>query len=125
MSEVPGRVRVTGPPRRTPTRPRTRDLDLALDEETPLGAVYLASLLRAQLGLAARVLGLLVLSLGALPLLLLHDGLARAEVLGVPLAWVLLGGVVYPWLVLLGWVHVRRAERHERDFVEIVARRPR
>ena len=36
--------------------------------------------------------------------------------LGLPLAWLLLGVLVYPWLVLLGLRFVRRAERNERDF---------
>ena len=39
----------------------------------------------------------------------------------MPLAWLLLGVVVYPWLVLLGWAYVRRAERNERDFAELVS----
>lgn len=121
MSDVPPRVRVTGPSRRTTARPRTRDLE----EETPLGAVYLGSLLREQLALAARVLGLLMVTVGSLPLLFLVDGVAEAEVLGLPLAWLLLGGLVYPWLVVLGWRYVRRAERNERDFVEILDRGPR
>jgi len=102
-------------------RPSNRDLE----EETSLGAVYLGSLLREQLVLAARVLALLVLTVGSLPLLFLVDGVAATEVLGMPLAWVLLGGLLYPWLVLLGWRYVRHAERNERDFVEILERRSR
>lgn len=121
MSEVPPRVRVTGPERRTTARPRSSDLE----EEASLEAVYLGSLLRAQLALAARVLLLLAVSVGSLPLLFLVDGVAAVEVVGVPLAWVLLGGLVYPWLVLLGWRYVRRAERNERDFVELTDRRVR
>ncbi len=121
MSDAPPpRVRVTGPERRTTARARVSDAD----EESSLGAVYLGSLLRAQLALAARVLLLLALSVGSLPLLFLVDGVAAAQVAGVPLAWVLLGGLVYPWLVLLGWRYVRRAERNERDFVELTVRRP-
>ena len=42
------------------------------------------------------------------------------RVLGVPLPWLLLGVVVYPFLVLLGWLYVRRAERNERDFADLV-----
>lgn len=116
MSEArPPRVRVTGPPRRrhTPTA-RTGDID----EQTALGSVYLDSLLREQLALALRVLAVLVLTVGSLPLLFhLAPGLAGVRPLGVPLAWLLLGGLVHPWLLLLGWRYVRRAERNERDFV--------
>ncbi len=121
MSDVPPRVRVTGPERRTTTRPWASDLE----EEASLEAVYLGSLLRAQLALAARVLLVLALTVGSLPLLLLVDGVASVEVAGVPLTWVLLGGLVYPWLVLLGWRYVRRAERNERDFVDLTDRRAR
>jgi len=41
-------------------------------------------------------------------------------VLGLPVPWLLLGVVVYPALLGLGWVYVRRAERNERDFAELV-----
>lgn len=111
----PDRVRVTGPPRRVHA-PRARTGDI--DEQTALGDVYLGSLLREQLALAARILGLLALTVGSLPLLF-HTvpRLSEVEVLGVPLAWVLLGVLVYPWLLLLGFRFVRRAERNERDFV--------
>jgi len=110
----PARVRVTGPPLRRHT-PAARTGDI--DEQTALGDVYLGSLLREQLALAARILGLLVLTVGSLPLLFrLFPDLADLHPLGLPLAWLLLGVVVYPWLVLLGVRFVRRAERNERDF---------
>jgi hypothetical protein len=110
----PARVRVTGPPLRRHT-PRARTGDI--DEQTALGDVYLGSLLREQLALAVRILGLLVLTVGSLPLLFhVFPGLADIEVLRIPLAWLLLGFLVYPWLVLLGLRFVRRAERNERDF---------
>ena len=116
MSEArPARVRVTGPPRRRHA-PSARTGDI--DEQTPLGSVFIASLLREQLALAARILGLLVLTVGSLPLLFrLLPGLADVHVAGLPLAWLLLGVLVYPWLLLLGLRFVRSAERNERDFV--------
>jgi hypothetical protein len=110
----PTRVRVTGPPRRIHA-PRARTGDI--DEQTALGGVFLGSLLREQLALAVRVLAVLALTVGSLPLLFnIFPGLADQQVLGVPLAWLLLGVLVYPWLVLLGRWYVRRAERNERDF---------
>jgi hypothetical protein len=109
------RVRVSGPPRRRHA-PRARTGDI--DEQTALGDVYLGSLLREQLALAARILGLLVLTVGSLPLLFrVFPDLAEVEVLGLPLAWLLLGVLVYPWLLVLGFRFVRRAERNEHDFV--------
>lgn len=112
----PERVRVTGPPRRRArVVPHARMREI--DAETALGEVFMRSLLREQLRLAATVLGLLGLTLGALPLLFhLAPGLVEVTVGPVPLAWVLLGAVAYPWLVLLGWWHLRRAEANERDF---------
>ena len=115
----PQRVRVTGPPRRVTSRPSNRIGDV--HEQTPLGGVYLRSLLRAQLILAVRVLLLMGVPLGGLPLLFhLAPGLADVQVLGLPVAWVLLGIVVYPFLLLLGWRYVRQVERNESDFADLV-----
>ena len=115
--ERPQRVRVTGPPRRQGPRPRTGDID----EETRLGGVYLGSLLREQLFLALRIVALLAVGIGSWPLIFhLAPGLTDVEVIGMPLPWLLLGIVVYPVLVLLGWRYVRSAERNERDFAELL-----
>ena len=115
--ERPQRVRVTGPPRRQGPRPRTGDID----EETRLGGVYLGSLLREQLWLALRIVALLAIGVGSLPLLFhLAPGLTDVMLLGMPLPWLLLGIAVYPVLVLLGWRYVRAAERNESDFAELL-----
>ncbi|HVK29307.1 MAG TPA: hypothetical protein VM575_13285 [Nocardioides sp.] len=114
------RVRVTGPPRHTTSgRPASRLGDV--HEQTALGDVYLRSLLREQLGLALAVLSTLALTLGLLPLAFhLWPGLADLDVAGMPLAWLLLGVVVYPFLLLLGWRYVRSVERNEQDFADLV-----
>jgi hypothetical protein len=115
--ERPPRVRVTGPPRRQGPRSRTGDID----EETRLGEVYLRSLLREQLWLGLRIAALLALGVGSLPLVFhLLPELTDVVLLGMPLPWLLLGIVVYPVLVLLGWRYVRAAERNESDFVELL-----
>ena len=121
MSEQPPpRVRVTGPPRRRADvvrTPGTREIDA----ETALGEVFMRSLLREQLALAARVLVALGLTVGLLPVLFhLVPSLGDVRVGPVPLAWVLLGALTYPWLVLLGWFYVRRAEHNERDCADLV-----
>lgn len=115
------RVRVTGPPRHTAAgRAASRLGDV--HEQTALGDVYLRSLLREQLGLALGVLAVLALVLGSLPLVFhLWPGLADLDVAGVPVAWLGLGVVVYPFLLLLGWRYVRSVERNERDFADLVA----
>ncbi len=114
----PDRVRVSGPPRRRTPTARTADID----DETRLGGMYMGSLLREQLRLAVGILAVLGLTVGVLPLVFhLVPALSGTEVLGMPLAWVLLGVLVYPWLLTLGWVYVRRAERNEHDFAELVS----
>ncbi|TYB44341.1 DUF4212 domain-containing protein [Actinomadura chibensis] len=119
---APGRVLVTGPRTRAVRRPRypvTREID----EQTGLGEAYMRSLIRTQLRLAAG----LCLVLGAvafgLPLLFeVSPAVREQEVLGAPLPWVLLGGLIYPWFVGCGWWYVRQAERNEDDFAELVDR---
>ena len=111
-------MRVTGPPRRQGRRLRTGDID----EETRLGGVYLGSLLREQMWLALRIVALLLAAIGSLPLVFyLLPGLTDVDVFGMPLSWLLLGVVVYPVLVLLGWRYVRSAERNERDFADLLS----
>jgi hypothetical protein len=121
----PGRrVMVTSPrtdaaQRARPTR-RRRD---ELVDQTELGDVLIRSLIRAQLGLALRVLAVFGTLLGGLPLLFaLVPAAGRAEVGGLPAAWLLLGLAAFPLLVLLGLVYVRQAERNEREFAELVER---
>lgn len=81
------------------------------------------SLLASQRRLALLVLTALAILLGGLPaLFLLAPGLGELQVLGVPLPWLLLGGLVYPVLIGLGWFYVRQAERTERDFLDLVDR---
>jgi hypothetical protein len=116
----PQRVRVTGPDRRAPGRaplPRAREIDAA----TPVGEIYLGSLLREQARLAWLVLGTLFGVLGSVPLVFhLWPGLAAHELAGVPVAWWVLGVLAYPFLLGLGWFYVRRAERNEADFAALI-----
>lgn len=120
MSEPrPHRVRVTGPPRyASGARNRLGDVH----EQTPLGDVFLRSLLKEQLGLAIRVLVILGLTLGLVPLAFhLWPALGDVELLGLPAAWLALGALVYPFLLLLGWRYVRNVERNERAFTDLVS----
>jgi len=114
----PVRVRVTGPPRR-PSRTRARTHEI--DEETVLGTVLMGSLLRAQLRLAVlTLLPLATLAVGMPLLFRLAPGLADLRLLGVPLSFLVLAGLVYPLLIALGWAYIRRAERHEAEFADLV-----
>lgn len=112
------RVRVTRPPT---GRPRSTTVASEIDAGTSVGEVYIRSLMRAQLRLALRTVAALVLILGSLPLVFaLFPGVRRTDVLGVPLPWILLGGLVYPFLWVLGVAYTRRADRHEALFSELV-----
>ncbi len=92
-----------------------------IDARTPLGEVYMQSLVRSQLRLALGVVLLLACTLGALPLLFwVFPALTRIAVLGVPLPWFLLGFAAYPFLLGVGHFYVTRAERNERAFTDLV-----
>jgi hypothetical protein len=93
-----------------------------IDADTPIGEIYVGTLLREQLRLAAGTLVALAVTLGALPLLFhLVPELAERRVLGVPVPWVALGAGAYPLLLLLGWSFVRRAEAVEETWAALVA----
>lgn len=117
----PERVRVTAPSARTRRHRPAPSALMEIDAQTELGEVYVRSLLRAQLRLALGVLAALAVVVGGLPVLfLLAPRLARHEVLGMPLSWCLLAFAIYPVLLGLGWSYVRRAERNERAFADVV-----
>ncbi|MGA8994675.1 MAG: hypothetical protein WB441_10265 [Nocardioidaceae bacterium] len=121
---TPPRTRVTSP-RLGAARRRQAPGTSEIDAQTRVGEIYMASLVRAQLRLAGVVLGVLVVTVGGLPLLFaLAPGLTRVRLSGVPLPWLLLAVAVYPLLLGLGWLFVRAAERNERDFAYVVQRRP-
>jgi hypothetical protein len=117
---APGRVLVTSPRIRAARRPRypvTREID----EQTGLGEAYMRSLVHTQLRLALRLcLTLAVVVLGIPALFALVPGLREERLFGLPLAWVVLAGLIYPWFVVCGWWYVRTAERNERDFADLV-----
>ena len=119
----PRRARITSP--RTGTSRRRRpSVSSEIDAQTELGEVYMRSLVRSQLRLAVEITMALMLTVGLLPVLFAVVPASRhAHVAGIPLPWLLLGGVVYPCLVGLGCLYVRRAERNETAFSDLVDRR--
>ncbi len=83
----------------------------------------MASLIRSQLRLALLVIAVLGVVVAALPALFtLVPGVREAAIGGVPLPWIVLGFLVYPLLLGLGWFYVRQAERTEHDFSDLVER---
>lgn len=118
--DPPHRVLVSRPRARTvpATPPAAR---VGIEEETPLGELFITSLIRAQLTLALRLVALFGFLIGGIPLLFAAWPAARAvRVLGLPLPWLLLGIAVYPLLVVGGYLYVRLAERNEQDFLDTV-----
>ncbi|GAA3104924.1 hypothetical protein [Streptosporangium carneum] len=102
---------------RHPRYPATREID----EQTRLGEVYMRSLVRTQFRLALFVCTVLGCVVGGLPLLfLLVPELRGVLVLGIPLPWVVLAGLIYPGFVTGAWLYVRQAERNERHFADLV-----
>lgn len=120
---VPQRVVVTSPrTRATRGLPRAGVRDLA--EQTRVGELQLASIVRAQLRLALIVVSGVAIVIGGLPLLFAAaPELRSVRVLGLALPWLLLGVVVYPLMVLAGWLYVRCAERADKTFAHLVDRR--
>jgi O-antigen/teichoic acid export membrane protein len=116
------RVRITNP--LTTASPHLRrSVQQEIDESTAVGEVYMRSLIRSQLRLALVVLFTLMLSLGILPIVFItFDSVTTYRVAGVPLPWWILGLLVYPFLIVLGWLYTRQADRAESDFAELVER---
>lgn len=122
--DPPRRVRITHPRmdevRRAPARAVTREID----EQTGLGEVYLRALLRSQLRLALLVCFIAaVLLIGIAVAFALSSELAGGRVAGIPLAWLVLGVLIYPALIGLAVYAVRHAERNEEDFARLVRHR--
>ena len=123
MNQSPQRVRVTRT-RTATTRDRRPSLRTEITSQSPLGAAYLSSLMRAQLRLSLTVVATLTVVLGALPLLFaIVPATRRLEVLGLPLPWVILGLLVYPAAVISARQYTRAAERIEAQFSDVVGDR--
>ncbi len=121
-ADPPQRVVVTSPRMRASLRQHQHAAH-EIGEQTPLGQVYMASLIKAQLRLAVLVLGVVGALLLGLPLLFATvPALGTVRTLGLPLPWLLLGVVVHPALIAAAWFYVRQAERNEREFAELVER---
>ncbi|HEY3631826.1 MAG TPA: hypothetical protein VGL21_13035 [Jatrophihabitantaceae bacterium] len=124
MSHPARRVRITHPrtdaARRVPARPVIHEID----EQTQLGEVYMASLVRSQRRLALLVCTLTAGVLAGTALLgALVPGFARVRVFGIAGPWLVLGVLIYPAMIGLAAYTVRHAERNERDFTQLVERR--
>ncbi len=90
-----------------------------VQELTQVGEVLSSSLIRSQLALALRIGGIALIVLGSLPaIFMIFPVLGRFELFGLRLPWLLLGGLAYPFMLALGWMHTRSAERLEEVFAD-------
>ena len=119
MSEnPPQRERVVLASRRGARMVRTR---VEVQEQTEVGDALVRGLMRAQLGLALRLGGSLLVVVVAIPLLaVLLPNVAETTVFGIRITWLVLGLLAYPVLYLTGLLYVRLAEHAERDFMSLV-----
>lgn len=120
--EAPPKVRrkkvVLADPRRESHSLRAR---VELEEQTSWGEMLITELVENQLRTALRLAALVLGVLGALPLVFYFSPtLADLTVIGVPVPWLLLGVAPFPLLFGVGLWYNRLAERHERDFVDII-----
>ncbi|HEY1734940.1 MAG TPA: hypothetical protein VGG23_10860 [Acidimicrobiales bacterium] len=117
---VNGRELVRAPARR-PTVAGHSPAAGDLYQQDDYARTLLSSLMRAQLGATVTVLVPAAALLLLYPLLaVLFPHLGQFHVAGVPLTFVVLGGGIYPPLVLLGFWYRRRAAHVEQRFVELL-----
>ncbi len=120
MSQRPRRVVISGP-RRDVRRRRPRPITAEIDDQTRIGKVYLRSLIRTQLLLGLSTVAPVVIPLVAMPLVFGAWPSVRGLRVGpMPLWWFLLGIVVYPAMLGVGWWYVRQADRNEDQFTDLV-----
>jgi hypothetical protein len=113
------RVRVVLSERRGAARP-VRTIK-EVEEGTPVGELLRRDLIRSQLFVALRYAGLTVLVLGALPVLfVLVPAIGRLDLHGVRVPWLLLGVLIYPFLVGVAWRFTRVSDRVEQTFADHV-----
>ncbi|HWC79898.1 MAG TPA: hypothetical protein VG756_08035 [Pseudonocardiaceae bacterium] len=92
-----------------------------LEEQTSVGEVLVRNLLRAQFKTAMSLATLIAVPLVGLPLAcFLSPAFDNVTVFGVRLPWLLIGVLPFALLFGVGWWHNRLAERHEKDFVNMV-----
>jgi fatty acid desaturase len=92
-----------------------------VEEQTSVGEALVRNLIRAQRRLALGLAAVTAVLFGSLPLLFyLVPAFATASLFGVRLPWLLLGVLPFPVLFGIGLLYNRLAERHEKDFVNMV-----
>ncbi|CAL99471.1 hypothetical protein A8924_0504 [Saccharopolyspora erythraea NRRL 2338] len=127
--EIRARGESTRPPRRrrvvlADSKRRTRQVArtmMELEEQTSVGEFLVRHLMKVQMRSALLLAGFALLVLLSLPALFYAlPSLGDTVWFGMHVSWLVLGVLPYPFLVLVGYLCVRVAERHERDFIHMV-----
>ena len=115
----PKRVRVVLAERR---RARRVVRTLAeVEEQTGVGEMLVRDLIRAQLTVSLWLAVFVAVTVGAIPVLFYFArDLSDASLFGIQLPWLVLGLAIYPFLIGVGWVSVRLANRNEQHFMNLV-----
>jgi hypothetical protein len=92
-----------------------------LEEQTSYGEELVRGFIRIQLKTAVRLALVAVVLLCSLPVLFFFvPSISDVTLAGVRLPWLLLGVAPFPVLFGIGYWYNVLAERHERDFVDMV-----
>lgn len=102
----------------------TRDIPrtiMELEEQNSVGEALVSHLMKAQLRSSLLLAAVTVVALCGLPVLFWTvPAVAQATVFGVNASWLVLGVLPFPFMVLIGYLSTRNAERHEREFLRMV-----
>jgi putative solute:sodium symporter small subunit len=122
IPEKLGRVTVSHPMTSSVRGPHRGSLSVDARQESAVGEVALRSMMRAQLRLAARWFIALMVLLGTMVTVLsVVPAVHSYRLVGIPLAWWLLGVGCFP---VFGWIavrYVRSVEALEQRFNALVA----
>ena len=112
----PPRRRITGPPRRDPA-PGIRRPAEAQATSRDVGAIYLRSLIRAQLRLAVVCcIGFVLTLTSAAVIIATVPTLHESYVFGVPWSWALQAYGMYPLILAFAVIYARGAARNEQRY---------
>ncbi len=90
-------------------------------EQTPYGEVLLEDLVRRQLFLAISVAGVHLVVVFSLPLVnVLVPWLATIRLMGLPVTWLALAVLVYPFIWGLALYFVSTSKKYEDEFTDLV-----
>jgi uncharacterized membrane protein (DUF485 family) len=92
-----------------------------VEEQVGMGEMLVRRLIRNQFATSALLALFVVLTIGGLPLLFaFRPEFGQLSLFGFRLPWLVLGVLVYPFMLLIGWIYVRLADRNEQAFIHMV-----